>query len=159
MRIIFLDFDGVLANAKTGFEPGVFDKVAVSILNTMIVATEARVVISSSWRFMYEYDEMVTLLRNHGFTGDIIGVTPKIIDSTISRGAEIGAWIGNYAVCHPYGDTPIDGIVILDDDTNMGRLGALLVKTQTEIGLQPKHIEQVVDLFEQQTAENYIHVR
>ena len=131
MKVIFLDIDGVLNNRDTwGNRPLIkaFDKDCIAAFNKIIDATDARIVISSSWRNIFAYEQLRTLLKNVGVKGIILGQTPTISLSG-RRGAEIKEWLDN-------GLWPeIDGFIILDDETDMNEVESHLVQTNSNVGL------------------------
>lgn len=141
-KVIFLDIDGVLNHVHTqerhrgciGINP-----VFVARLNEITDRTDAKLVISSTWR-LDGWDEVTDALREAGVTGEIIGMTPRLPprETFVSalRGDEIQAWLDDFG--------PIDRFVILDDDSDMAHLVPFLVQTEWMMGLQPKHVEDVV---------------
>lgn len=71
MKYIFLDFDGVIntQNAK-------FDKKAIANLHRLLEKTDAKVVISSTWRLQgMEY--ILKLWQENHMPGEVIGLTPS----------------------------------------------------------------------------------
>jgi 2-hydroxy-3-keto-5-methylthiopentenyl-1-phosphate phosphatase len=129
MKVIFLDFDGVLNHEK--FYRGRFDKrydldyvevphpyseidpECVSILNYIIEKTGALVVLSTSWRHSGT-DYCIDILLNRGFKGDVIDRTPDFWESWSVRGNEIQHWIDTNR-----SKEGIESYVILDDDSDM----------------------------------------
>ena len=95
MKIIFLDIDGVLNCEKTfqrhrgaiGIDPYL-----VAIFNRIIFATDAKIVLSSSWRYSKEGREEI---RQQVI--DFIDITPKMPKlggaETMERGYEIKKWL------------------------------------------------------------------
>jgi hypothetical protein len=144
MKVIFLDIDGVLNsqnfihsfNGK--WELHSVDPNAINVLNEIIKATNAKIVISSSWRIILDLNEIKDILIENGFVGEIIGKTPIIRDNNRCRGDEINA----YLEANPN----IDKFIILDDDSDMDNLIDRLVKTSYIDGLLPKHIEKAISL-------------
>lgn len=65
-------------------------------------------------------------------TPTILGVTP-CIPTNRGRGEEIQRWIDRF-------DGEIEGIVILDDDSDMLHLTPWLVRTPFETGFRKNHI-------------------
>ena len=134
-KYIFLDIDGVtnsqlwfeklLKHKKTynnrldRFVKKYLDPDAIKLLNTLVENTNAKVVISSSHRVSYELKELQEAFKIVGFTGEIIGKTPKLYfvgengyNYSVSRGEEIMAWLRiNNAENSPY--------IIFDDDSDM----------------------------------------
>ena len=139
MKIIFLDFDGVL-NDQRSLESyyakyndnDYLNPEMVARLNKIIEATnsvknqygvnyEVNVIITSTWRYFYTLDELVDkYLIPNGFIGNVIGITPYKITSygrfkldtlnNLSRADAIQNWLDNNKQYN------IDSFVILDDD-------------------------------------------
>jgi len=112
MNIVFLDIDGVLNNLASS-------AMGVSLINekAMLVArlcsqTKASVVVSSSWKILYNLKTLQEMLWRVGVSGvDILDVTPNIHDIGTVRGDEIKAWLNQ----HPN----VENYVILDDNSDM----------------------------------------
>lgn len=92
MKIIFLDFDGVLNSEvwmKSRFDiidnndidsqyPFYeIDPNAIKNLNRIIEETGAKVVVSSTWRHGRTPEELSRILEFHNFKGEIIDTTPS----------------------------------------------------------------------------------
>ncbi len=105
MKVVFLDFDGVLnsyadLDAPRAPGAGVFNLGAVERLNTIVARTGAQVVVSSTWRERYSLAGLQELLATSGFRGEVIGCTPvRAKDPARSEGPgdercrEIQAWL------------------------------------------------------------------
>lgn len=104
MKIIFLDFDGVMDTSyydhilsKEG-KPGndqygaIFDPYCIRNLKRIIEETEADIVVSSSWKYMMSYQDFLNMWKDRGLPGFITDVTPNPVDRR-KRGDEIDAWI------------------------------------------------------------------
>lgn len=133
MKIIFLDFDGVLNHQEfyrrreTEINNGApklerpyseIDPECIKLLNTLIEQTGANVVISSSWRVEgLEYCK--DILSYHGFKGEIIGLTPYYRWEMSVRGNEIMGWINDNEEILGKNYFDYTDYVILDDDTDM----------------------------------------
>ena len=120
MKVLFLDIDGVINSedyAMYRHETKKFDldeaidERAVAFLNYIIDQTEAKVVLSSSWRGSFEETE--NRLKAAGFKYDFFDKTPY--HTTRHRGTEIQEWIDKYEKDHE----PIESYVIIDDDNDM----------------------------------------
>lgn len=119
MKVIFLDFDGVL-NSEIWYRRRFnemdmdsivskypyyeFDPLAMQQLNRIIEETSAKVVVSSTWRIGRSIEELQRLLDMVGFKGEVIDTTPHFIANgldnddnnisyTIPRGCEIDWWL------------------------------------------------------------------
>ena len=131
MKIIFLDIDGVLNHEafyrerhqrvmngeKINHPYSEIDTKCVDNLNKLIEDTDAKVVISSTWRHS-GIDYCRDVLEYHGFKGEIIDITPNLRGQGCLRGNEILQWIrDNHALVGDYYN--FTEYVILDDDSDM----------------------------------------
>ena len=162
MKIIFLDFDGVLNSEAWWIQEKTrqqgygqvwghhdLDKLAVIRLNSIIYNTGAKVVISSTWRKIHDLDELRAILKAVGFVGEVIDYTPStgytafqslngaIIDAPKCRGAEIQCWLDHQE------DPAVESFVILDDASDMAHLAPRLIQTKYASGLLDHHIPLV----------------
>jgi hypothetical protein len=128
MKIIFLDIDEVLNSVSStiynkqrwvsshdfeGFSP-----IAVALLKQLVIETDAKIVLSSTWRLHYDTPEdcindfeakMWKYYKWKEFP--IIGMTPKEVSKPKScRGDEIKEWMDLHYV---------ENYVIIDDSTDM----------------------------------------
>lgn len=125
MKVIFLDIDGVLNHEhyyvnrsesdSMPYPLSEFDIESVNRLNNITDKTNAKIVISSSWRFT---NGIYNILKKVGVTGEIIGITKYITkpsdngyDIHVKRGEEIQDFLDNNQFITNY--------VILDDDSDM----------------------------------------
>lgn len=127
MKVIFLDIDGVLNVIATNRDQygDVFRPEFVENLARIIQETDAKIVISSTWR-MSGLDVMREMWQKRGLAGEVIGITPYITthelkeleESTgsdwLARGWEIAEWLKLTK-----DEIQVDKYVILDDDTDM----------------------------------------
>lgn len=105
-KIIFLDFDGVLntehyqdllqyQDKPWQDEYGAFfDPKAVKQLKRIIDATDADIVIESSWKYL-GLDAMKELWKVRNLPGTIIDITPSLLGK--NKGVEIASWLSKYA--------------------------------------------------------------
>jgi hypothetical protein len=145
MKIIFLDIDGVL-NSQNFFkthkpnndwkETDDIDRRAIAILNNILEKTNAKIVISSSWRIGRTLENLKLMAKIVGIHPEkIFSKTPVLNDK--DRGFEIEAWLEQ---------NKTEKFVILDDDSDMGNLMHHLVKTKSETGLTKELAEKVINL-------------
>lgn len=100
--VVFLDFDGVLApitdateDARDGY--GVkFNAECAKNLNSLIKATNAKIVITSSWRQYLSLWRLRRMWRQRNMLGEIVGVIPIM---SIYRGNEIDEWLKKTDLC------------------------------------------------------------
>lgn len=136
MKLLFLDIDGVL-NSTAWFMAGhkhdrtidELDPEACARLQSLCADTGAQIVVSSTWRLIYKLPALRSMLWARGVYATILGVTPSAPRE--DRGLEIQRWLDTTAAKH--GD--VEGIVILDDDSDMVHLFPWFVKTHNDRGL------------------------
>ena len=178
MKVIFLDIDGVLNSEEwmvrrfnetegdliaSQYPYYEFDKKLVENLNKIIKATDAKVVVSSTWRLGRSAEELQKLLTDVGFIGEVIDITPhfgapKGFGYTIPRGCEIEWWLKengkfqriNWSIAtqREYIEKAIvKNYVILDDDSDM-LLGQRehFVKTHWKWGLSDSCVEEAIKI-------------
>ena len=121
LKVIFCDIDGVLVTANhladlqeknlplRDFYGMVFDPKCVALLNLVVGATGAKIVISSAWRVGVTQQRFREMWEQRGMRGEIIGFTP--IFETMRRGDEIQRWLDETTMR----GLTIDSFVVLDD--------------------------------------------
>ena len=120
MKIIFLDIDGVLNNYATLGEGINWEPDLVKILNRIIKETKAEIVLSSTWRQITQYRDVI----KNDMKINYIGKTPKLWKK---RGVEIQTWLDE--------NPGVENFIILDDDSDMVHLMPHLLQTDGEFGL------------------------
>lgn len=140
-RVIFVDFDGVLndLNYLMGSHDGELDPFKISILAAICSRTNAKVVLTSSWR-----DDMKArrLLVKNGIP--LLGATPHKRDN---RGLEIKQWLIDKKFTGEW--------IIIDDEcselSKKQRERLILTRENTTplptLGLQYKHIKWAESMF------------
>jgi hypothetical protein len=145
LKLIFLDVDGVFVTGDyiieryniTGKPSGhVFDPKSIERFNRVIRETDAKVVVSSTWRMGRTIDELQTLFDSKGFVGiEVVGKTE--FTSHGIRGKEIQTYLNNM-------DVKPSKFVILDDDADMEHLMPYLFKTDFSTGLTDEVTENII---------------
>ena len=135
-RVIFLDFDGVLAPIRQWDRYGDLDPACVRVLNEIVARAEADVVVSSTWRYGKTVAELQAMLDAQGFAGCVLDKTP-IGAPGAQRGEEIAAWLAQHTV---------GGFVIIDDHVDMGELRPHLVLTHPAHGLRTADAPRAIDM-------------
>lgn len=130
MNIIFLDIDGVLNcqdyyssdryNRENSTYPlSEIDPFRIKMLNEIIEKTNAKIVISSSWRHGRTIEEMRNIMNEVGFKGEIIDFTPTCRCGMCKRGNEIHKWIEDNKELLGKHYHQFKSYVIIDDDSDM----------------------------------------
>ncbi len=163
MKLLFLDFDGVLNSDKyfTSYKfineaggtdiAGLMlvvhhlhlDPDAISLVNELIDKSGAQVVVSSTWRLHYSIDELNKMLASRGATFKIIAATPrgvpKKFSQIVARGDEIQEYLDSLT------EKP-ESFVIIDDQNNMVHLRNRLVLTTFQAGFNRNNLNQALKL-------------
>lgn len=160
MRILLLDFDGVLNSvgsfiynermrklglSKTPTHES-FDPIACSNLQYILEELpDVQIVVSSTWR---KYNTLAALQEifkvNHLLPERMIGTTPE------SKEGYRGKEIETYLKAHP----EVTEFVIVDDDSDMEPYMDRLVKTDGRNGLTWTDAEKVIEMFGGKNEEN-----
>lgn len=146
---LFLDFDGVL-NSEDFFArnpeargDNALDRKAIRRLNDFVGTTNCYIVISSTWRYGRDIQELRGILVQRGFVAPkrIIGKTPEI---DMSRGKEIARYLSKSPdVFKP----PMRcSYVIFDDDTDMEPVRGRHVHIDPMVGLQRRDLERAYEI-------------
>lgn len=159
MRVCFLDFDGVLNGKGTtdrisereidelmkhGPYMGSFgggmtgaDPALVARLNRIVSAhPDVEVVVSSSWRFMFNVAAIRKILEARGFVGNVVDETPK---GRGHRGTEIATWLESRS--------GIEAFVILEDGLDiLPEQNPNWVRTDYRTGLTDEDVEKAIQI-------------
>jgi len=122
MKVLFVDIDGVLNVIPTERDQfgSIFHQHFIDNLAWIIKETEAKIVISSSWRA----DGLITMQqmwKYRNLPGEVIDITPSCYDivnakicefyDEVGRGMEIQYWLDTH--------DNVDSFCIIDDDSDM----------------------------------------
>lgn len=157
MKLVFLDFDGVINSAvyftdrANGLLEGVeldeyIDRRLTARVQRLCEETGAQIVVSSAWRVMRSVEVLREILTKHGVSAPVIGKTPHL---GTYRGEEIQKWIDSYdgGALDACG---IEGIVILDD--MLGRefvhLSEWHVRTLWATGITDADVEKAKEVLQ-----------
>lgn len=153
MKVIFLDIDGVLnfINCKDRIRniPFVNHK-KILLLKRIIDKTNAKVVLSSTWRYgwydiengdtdtfdAYDFNKLTEKLKEYNI--EFISKTPE--SNHYHRGLEIKEWFENW------NGEIIEKFVILDDVDNMNPFMNNLVLIDPNYGLTKKDVKRAIKI-------------
>lgn len=159
MKVIFLDFDGVLNLEQHDYllirKNPVVEGITVdgglplrrelcAKLDEIIAATAAKLVISSAWRKNYTNKTAEIMLKDSGCNfADVIGKT-KDLHPIKNRGQEIEDWIREWQDNH---GTKFESWVILDDkDWMLPHQKRNFVKTKEWVGLDDDDVAKAIGI-------------
>ena len=154
MRVVFLDFDGVITTLKSRYH---LDPEKMELVKRIVDATDAKIVITSSWRRFTLEDTIKSITDTSSpHVGEnpfvpieaVIGVTARMYGFkysdpkkhySIPRGVEIERWINE----HP----EVEQYVILDDDCDMLYYQRNnFVHTDTYNGISEADVEKAIKI-------------
>lgn len=155
VRVIFLDFDGVLNSAASFVHESrrrkrnkrikmrvneTLDWVCTSNFQYILdKCPDVKVVISSTWRIQHKLDWLKKKLKFYGIDSSrVIDVTPQTFSGV--RGREIDQWLES----HP----EVEGYIVLDDNSleSPGH-EAVFIKTTWATGLTLPHVYEALEKF------------
>ena len=158
MKYLFLDIDGVLNTGKYQdilMESGqhlfdedgaLFDPEAIQNLEGIIEETDAKIVITSTWRLD---GDMQALWKNRDLAGEVVGVTPTVLKGKAigklkvhygHRGMEVEEWLQSDAI-EPYNYAILD-----DEDDFLPHQANHLVLTNPYDGLTREIADRVIEI-------------
>lgn len=137
MKILFLDFDGVIKPLHEDFSREACSRVH----NLLIKEPHLRIVVSSSWRAK-GLQECRVILSGLGIDPiKVIDVTPGQPEHALkTRDHHIKKWLR---------DHPAENFVILDDMAEMPDFIHKYVLTNSSIGFTDKDAERALDILKQ----------
>jgi predicted protein tyrosine phosphatase len=159
-NIVFLDVDGVIYIDEKFSEP------ALANLSELVERTDARIVISSSWRFYKpgtkNHSELSDTIRQYELLERIIGHTnANPLRSHELRGVDFGEGQGKVRskniflwLMDNWDKQEINAFVILDDLNRMGILNHYLARCNPSRGLTEKVLERAFKILSAPDALN-----
>ena len=156
--LIFLDIDGVLNGYDWDAlaESNRIDRVKVAILNRVLIATGAKIVLSSAWRYLANRDEMTFagldwLFRSHGVMAKaLVGIThpDTPIEWDEDRGIPVRFVENERAlqVRRYRAKSKHSGRYVVIDDLDLGfsAAGHPFVQTDGKVGLTNDHADRAI---------------
>lgn len=165
-KLVFLDFDGVLnssefaahqyqndESAQDSMGLDLFDPKTVECMNRIVDATGAKIIVTSSWRYL-GLTKLQKLWKERGLHGEIIGMTSlHVVDELIlekgmewleremngsPRSEEIAHWLKSYDMNANY--------VILDDLPMPEDLQPYAIQVNPKFGLSDLHVKQAIEI-------------
>ena len=131
MKVVFLDFDGVLTRTDEPRSHHYLSNTCMKNLNLIIdKIRNTKIVLSTDWRKYNSLSELRKILVRAGlkYPSNVIDTTPLIKYEI--RGNEIEQWLSK--------NDDVDSFVILDDHDDMGKYMNRLILTDPNYGLTQK---------------------
>ena len=141
MKVLFLDFDGVLNLYPSPSRNGSFDKTCCINLEMLLNRlTDLKIVVSSSWR-TYGLDAVKDVLKSNGIDPRrVIDITghEESKDDRDHRGFQVESWLKR----HP----KVKQFAIVDDNNDFKPLHDKLVQTNKTVGLSQANVEKLLEI-------------
>jgi hypothetical protein len=142
VKILFLDFDGVLNSTRSSLVQNGFDNLSVKLLYKFLKENDVKVVISSAWRYSWTIEDLRYIFEQTHLWEDASDIIIDMVGTEpATRGWQIDGWIFRYE--KETGNNV--KFVILDDRDDMEPYMHRLVKTDMDDGLLYKHYQQLLE--------------
>lgn len=145
MKVLFLDFDGVLNIWPNPGRNGEFHKPACINLEFLLnKVPDLKIVVSSSWR-AFGYEAVRDVLKSNGIDPrkviDITGDEVSPSDGKKDRDYQIECWLKK----HP----EVKKFAVVDDESyDMALVANKMVKTDRYVGLTQAAVERLIHILE-----------
>lgn len=155
MKVLFLDIDGVLNDLEYNerAQSNVILPRCVDLLNEILIETDAKIVLTSSWRYMVHKEAMTVkgfeyLLQSHGIVPRLIGITmldedtPPYYDAeNWCRSQQVQIWLNENK------ELNIENFVVMDDfDISFDGLNGRFIQTNAETGMTGKDVAAAIKI-------------
>lgn len=140
MKVIFLDFDGVI-NTRG------WDRAALDNVSNLVKLTGARIVVTSQWRHSHDLGDLRQLLNGLGVAGachaEQTPILPEDPESLFpNRHEEIEAWLKEHPEVTEY--VVLDDLDYLDWAT---KLGPHVVVCKYDVGFDDRALKKAYSIF------------
>lgn len=154
VKIVFLDVDGVLNSQKTVFtmQLYVLEDDKLERLQKLINTTNAKIVISSTWRYSPNAkNRLLDALKQRKIFKNYIGDTPNFSgDRSLKRTDEIETFLVGF-------EQKISQWIAIDDmklhEMNPKLMQGHFVHTSIEDGFTDEHLKQAIQLLQTKQSE------
>lgn len=148
MRVLFLDFDGVLNLFPKPSRSGAFHKAACVNLEMLLnKVPDLKIVVSSSWR-AFGYDAVKDILKSNGIDPrrvlDVLGDEKDEKNPNAHKGNHRGHQVECWLKKHP----KVQSFAIIDDESDFEGFKGKMVKTNKFAGLTQANVERLMEILE-----------
>ena len=144
MKVIFLDFDGVLNNNSyfldsTEKAPFFLQDEKMILLKQIVDSTNAKIVLSTSWREIWNSDLDISLKLKDYFNSFDLSVYDVTKNTNYNRPLEISTWLK---------ENNVSSYVILDDIANpwYEHVNNVVVTNKEFNGLSQDDVNKAIDI-------------
>ena len=150
MKVIFLDFDGVITTYYSKWKINMYK---INIINDICDKTDAKIVVSSTWRMGYHNDvtafheRLKQYFIKHNYLDNFKDTFDKFISNIIGMTECIGGLRGDEIKSYMNKHPEVENYVIIDDDSDMcDHQLCNFVQTDTCDGITERDAKLCVDI-------------
>lgn len=150
MKVIFLDFDGVITTYNSKWK---IDMNNIKIINDICDKTNAKIVVTSSWRIGHRGDVLAfngyltQYIIEHNYLDNVQDTFDKFIGNIVGMTDSVGTCRGNEIKFYMNEHPDVENYVILDDDSDMCDYQLFnFVQTDTYEGITERDAKLCVDI-------------
>lgn len=150
MKVIFLDFDGVITTYNSKWK---IDMNKIKIINDICDKTNAKIVVTSSWRIGYHgvvsafHESLKQYFVKNQYLDHFKDEFNKFINNIIGMTDSVGTCRGNEIKFYMNEHPDVDNYVIIDDDSDMFDYQLFnFVQTDTYEGITERDAKLCVDI-------------
>ena len=150
MKVIFLDFDGVITTYDSKWKINMYK---INIINDICDKTDAKIVVTSTWRMGYHddvyacHERLKLYFIKHNYLDNFKDTFDKFISNIIGMTECIGGLRGDEIKSYMNEHPEVENYVIIDDDSDMcdDQL-CNFVQTDTWDGITERDAKLCVDI-------------
>ena len=150
MNVIFLDFDGVITSPDSKWK---IDMHKINIINNICYKTDAKIVVSSTWRMGYRgdvsafHEQLKQYFIKHNYLDNFKDTFDKFINNIVGMTECIGGLRGDEIKSYMNEHPEVENYVIIDDDSDMCDYQLChFVQTDTYDGITERDAKLCVDI-------------
>lgn len=150
MKVIFLDFDGVITTYDSKWKINMYK---INIINDICDKTDAKIVVSSTWRMGYRgdvsafHERLKQYFIKHNYLDNFKDTFYKFINNIVGMTECIGGLRGDEIKSYMNKHPEVENYVIIDDDSDMCDYQLFnFVQTDTCDGITERDAKLCVDI-------------
>ena len=150
MKVIFLDFDGVITTYDSKWKINMYK---INIINDICDKTDAKIVVTSTWRMGYHddvyacHERLKLYFIKHNYLDNFKDTFDKFISNIIGMTECIGGLRGDEIKSYMNEHPEVENYVIIDDDSDMCDYQLCnFIQTDTYDGITERDAKLCVDI-------------
>lgn len=150
MKVIFLDFDGVITTLDSKWKINMYK---INIINDICDKTDAKIVVTSTWRMGYHddvyecHERLKRYFIKHNYLDNFKDTFDKFINNIVGMTECIGGLRGDEIKSYINEHPEVENYVIIDDDSDMCDYQLCnFIQTDTYDGITERDAKLCVDI-------------